>query len=98
MIRSLDRQKPLPSRAVQSRTYGVWVFMRGFPVNGDHKPAELSRPPERPPPELGIAETPNRRAPQWVRPRSSSGFSRRLLLVDFVAKVDCDGSGRYAFR
>ena len=27
--------------------------MRGFPVNGDPKPAELSRPPERPPPELG---------------------------------------------
>ena len=27
--------------------------MRGFPVNGDPKPAELSRPPEKPPPELG---------------------------------------------
>lgn len=27
--------------------------MRGFPVNGDPKPAELSRPPENPPPELG---------------------------------------------
>ena len=27
--------------------------MRGFPVNGDPKPAELSRPPEMPPPELG---------------------------------------------
>jgi hypothetical protein len=27
--------------------------MRGFPVNGDPKPAELSKPPERPPPELG---------------------------------------------
>jgi hypothetical protein len=27
--------------------------MRGFPVNGDPKPAELSRPPERPLPELG---------------------------------------------
>jgi hypothetical protein len=27
--------------------------MRGFPVNGDPKPAELSRPSEKPPPELG---------------------------------------------
>jgi hypothetical protein len=27
--------------------------MRGFAVNGDPKPAELSRPPEKPPPELG---------------------------------------------
>jgi hypothetical protein len=27
--------------------------MRGFPVNGDPKPAELSRPPENPPPKLG---------------------------------------------
>ena len=27
--------------------------MRGFPVNGDPEPAELSRPPENPPPELG---------------------------------------------
>ena len=27
--------------------------MRGFPVNGDPKPAELSRPPEMQPPELG---------------------------------------------
>jgi len=27
--------------------------MRGFPVNGDPKPAELSRPPKMPPPELG---------------------------------------------
>jgi hypothetical protein len=27
--------------------------MRGFPVNGDPKPADLSRPPEKPPPELG---------------------------------------------
>ena len=43
----------VPNRAAQSRTYGVWFFMRGFPVNGDPEPAELSRPPENPPPELG---------------------------------------------
>jgi hypothetical protein len=39
ITRNFDRHKPLPNRAAQSRTYGVWFFMRGFPVNGDPKPA-----------------------------------------------------------
>ncbi len=51
--------------------------MRGFPVNGDPKPAELSRPPERPPPELG-----NRREPLTVERRSGCAQGRHLDLVD----------------
>ena len=39
IIRSLDRHKPLPNRTAQSRTYGLWFFMRGTLVNGDPKPA-----------------------------------------------------------
>jgi hypothetical protein len=51
--------------------------MRGFPVNGDPKPAELSRPPERPPPELG-----NRREPLTVERRSGCAQGLHLDLVD----------------
>src|SRR5258708_2383798 len=80
IIRSLDRHKPLPNRAAQSRTYGAWFFMRGTLVNGDPKPAELSRPPERPPPELG-----NRWEPLTVERRSGCAQGRHLDLVDETA-------------
>jgi len=51
--------------------------MRGTLVNGDPKPAELSRPPERPPPELG-----NRWEPLTVERRSGCAQGRHLDLVD----------------
>jgi hypothetical protein len=46
-------------------------------VNGDPKPAELSRPPERPPPELG-----NRWEPLTVERRSGCAQGRHLDLID----------------
>jgi len=60
--------------------------MRGFPVNGDPRPAELSRPPEKPPPELGYRCAQGRRLDLFDNSFLHLGDIGALANVRFAAK------------
>ncbi len=72
--------------------------MRGFPVNGDPKPAELSRPPENPPPELGYRCAQGRRLDLVDNCFRHLGDIGALANVRFAPQADsCTRSKMYLY-